>query len=379
MRRPDRFRHVLAVLVVLAAESAHADTGRGALVGRVVDASGAALPGAIVTLRSPALAEPFVTFTDGVGTYDVSAAPVGPYRLRFELDGFEPAERDVAVAGGVVTRVDQTLALATMREVVEVVGHAPPKPPPPPPPAPRVVADLELLPVHAAASVCGPGEARLDVVPVAHVAPHRDGGRHLLYGPEDAIRLDRGSDAGVEAGQHLVVRRRFRVGAIGAPGIPLVGEYTAALIQVVDVEAGQATAAVVYACSEIRTGDHAAPFEPTPVWKAQPSGVPDHTRVARVIFGDEGQSLGSPRRYMVIDRGALHETTPGQRVTLFRSPDRPRHRDAAPLGEGIVVAVAATSARIWISSSIDAVEAGDLAVLHTTPAATHAGHLAAAR
>lgn len=383
MHTVQLIRSLMTGTLAIAVSVPCAAAGQGELIGRVVDMSGAALPGVAVTLESPALAEPFVTITDGVGTYHVTHVPEGRYRVQFDLDGFGPVEvLDVVITPDQRVRLDRALELAGLREVVEVVGQAPPEPPPPPPPARRVVADLQLLPVHAAASVCGPGEVAHDGPPLALIAPHADGGRRLIYAPDDAIRLDRGAAAGLEPGQHLVVRRQFRLGLTeGLHGAPATGEYTAALIQVVEVEAEQAIAAVVYACTEIRSGDYASAFEPTPMWETQPRGVPDLEQTARVIFGEEGQSLGSPRRYMVIDRGGVHGAVPGQRVTLLRPPHRWRHAAAPPpvLGEGIVVAVAPTSARIWIFSSADAVEAGDLAALHRVPTVVSPERLASAR
>src|SRR6185295_12020704 len=157
---------------------------------------------------------------------------------------------------------------------------------------------------------------------------------------------------------NLVVRHNFRVRAFAGPDT--MGEHSAGLLQIVTAGERLSIAVVVYACDELRKGDFLASFNPEPVRSPDPPGVPTYRDAARILFADEGQTLGAPRRLMVIDRGSEHGVRAGQRLTLFRR----RARDAAKpdvVGDAIVVAVRTDSATIRIESVNDAISSGDWA------------------
>src|SRR5258708_6539756 len=66
-----------------------------AISGRVVDATGGALPGTTVTASSPALIEKSRTVvTDGQGLYNIEALLPGVYTVTFGLSGFSSVVRD---------------------------------------------------------------------------------------------------------------------------------------------------------------------------------------------------------------------------------------------------------------------------------------------
>jgi hypothetical protein len=115
---------------------------------------------------------------------------------------------------------------------------------------------------------------------------------------------------------------------------------------------------VIYACDELMRGDLLAPFNPEPIRTPEPFGVPAYDNAARILFGDLGQTLGVPRRLMVIDRGRDNGLQAGQRLTLFR-----RQRSGAPsiVGDAVVVAVRIDSATIRVERVVDAIRLGDWA------------------
>ncbi|MFN8062124.1 MAG: carboxypeptidase-like regulatory domain-containing protein [Vicinamibacterales bacterium] len=360
------------------------------LRGTVTDASGAALPGVTVTVASSATSG-LATVTDARGDYRFDGLAAGTYTIRFELGGFETAtvERAWLRAGDALV-LDRELALATLTETVTVQGAAPLQAPALAP-APFIVRRPEPVhvPAEALASVCGPGQPDAASTPLGRLAAHRDQQDRKLYGPGDILVLDRGADAGLEVGQNLVVRRQFRTGQIDpratnqrrAKGIigdlryrwqdamraELVGEHSAGLVQVVEADAAHALAVVVYACDEFVAGDYVAPFEPTPVVRAQASVEPNFDDAARILHGDEGQTIGGPSRMMVIDRGATGGAEPGQRLVLFRRALGDRG-PISEIGDGIVVAVKAETATIRIDRAVDAVFVGDrVAMPHHRP------------
>jgi hypothetical protein len=97
------------------------------LAGTVTDASGGALPGARVTVRS--LETQFVrtTLTGEDGRFTVAQLPVGAYEVKAELDGFRPlVRRGIGVTVGETAVVALTLQIGTVEEEVTVSGRASP-------------------------------------------------------------------------------------------------------------------------------------------------------------------------------------------------------------------------------------------------------------
>jgi outer membrane receptor protein involved in Fe transport len=95
--------------------------------GVVTDESGATLPGATVTITSPALqVSQLATTTDNQGHYRFIDLPRGTYQLRFELQGFDPLVRQgLEVNAGFSARVNITLKVGSITETVTVSGASP--------------------------------------------------------------------------------------------------------------------------------------------------------------------------------------------------------------------------------------------------------------
>ncbi len=93
----------------------------GTLLGTVRDPTGAAVPGAVVTVQR--IDPPFsrrVT-TDENGNYLAPQVPLGTYELSFEKSGFRTvAQKGVELSAGQSVRIDTTLALGTVAETVDV-------------------------------------------------------------------------------------------------------------------------------------------------------------------------------------------------------------------------------------------------------------------
>lgn len=90
----------------------------GTLDGSAVDASGAALVNARVTLSSGAGAARTV-LTDSLGRFSTVLAP-GTYVVSIEAPGFTPAADSVTIAPGERRRFDATLSIAAIQDVVTV-------------------------------------------------------------------------------------------------------------------------------------------------------------------------------------------------------------------------------------------------------------------
>jgi hypothetical protein len=95
--------------------------------GTVVDESGGALPGAAVTLTSPALqVAELSAVTNAEGHYRFAQLAAGTYRLRYELSGFQPLIREgLTIGAGFAARVDIQLKIGSVQETVTVSGASP--------------------------------------------------------------------------------------------------------------------------------------------------------------------------------------------------------------------------------------------------------------
>lgn len=115
--------HLLLVLVFAA--SAFSQT-TAKILGTVSDASGAAIVGAKITVKNPALGIERTTQTSPTGSYEVPALPPGAYSVQVQMAGFE-----TQLAKGVVLQVSQNsvqnfgLKVASTSEVVTVEAAAP--------------------------------------------------------------------------------------------------------------------------------------------------------------------------------------------------------------------------------------------------------------
>lgn len=122
-------RRVAMVLlaVLMAAVTIDAQVLPGTIIGVVRDSSGAVLPGATVTVTSPALPGGPVSVVSGAqGEYRVTGLPPGAYRLSIALQDFSTYnESDLRVTVGGTTERNVSLPLATVQESVTVTGASP--------------------------------------------------------------------------------------------------------------------------------------------------------------------------------------------------------------------------------------------------------------
>ena len=95
--------------------------------GSVTDDTGAALPGATVTLTSPALQVPqMIEVTDQDGNYRFLELPAGVYSVECALEGFATVVREeLRINVGFVARVDVPMKVGAMSETVTVRGGSP--------------------------------------------------------------------------------------------------------------------------------------------------------------------------------------------------------------------------------------------------------------
>ncbi len=104
--------------------NAQSGANTGQIVGQVVDPSGAAVPGAQVSVLNKETNYTREVSTDSAGRYAVSLIPLGTYRLTMTASGFEAASQEVVVTLGSTISANFDLALGARAETVQVSGGA---------------------------------------------------------------------------------------------------------------------------------------------------------------------------------------------------------------------------------------------------------------
>jgi hypothetical protein len=105
--------------------AASAQTVTGTVTGIIRDTSGGVLPGVTVTMIHTETGRQTTVVTDSDGRYTSLPLPLGTYRIEATLSGFK-----ASVLSGIVltiddvARVDMTLEVGALQEVVEVVAEA---------------------------------------------------------------------------------------------------------------------------------------------------------------------------------------------------------------------------------------------------------------
>lgn len=106
--------------------TALAQSAGGAIEGRVIDESDAALAGATVTVADTSTGFTRVTTSGTDGAFRFNALPVGGYVLTVELSGFSTfTAKEVRVNVASTRRFDVELKLASVEETISVTGEAP--------------------------------------------------------------------------------------------------------------------------------------------------------------------------------------------------------------------------------------------------------------
>jgi len=121
----SRFLVHIAVLFALTLSplSAAGESSTSAIAGVVRDSSGAAIPGALVRITHEPTATAVETVTGADGTYHVTLAASGSYRVETVLDGFETPARTIALESGQTLSVDFTLTPSGISESVLVTAR----------------------------------------------------------------------------------------------------------------------------------------------------------------------------------------------------------------------------------------------------------------
>jgi hypothetical protein len=116
----------LAVFLIWHHAAIYAQTTGATLTGRVVDQTGAAVPGATITATSPATGFTRSVASESDGTYSIPSLPVGSYDVKATLLGFRPVEQtQVQLDVASTRRIDFALQVGGIEAAVSVTAEVP--------------------------------------------------------------------------------------------------------------------------------------------------------------------------------------------------------------------------------------------------------------
>jgi outer membrane receptor protein involved in Fe transport len=117
-----RFAVVLALLMLVSVVASAQTTSN--LTGTVT-LGGNPLPGATITISSPALQGVRTANSDVNGNYNFGAVPPGTYTIKFEMESMQPVTKNVQVTLSGTARADADMKLTAMAEAITVTATAP--------------------------------------------------------------------------------------------------------------------------------------------------------------------------------------------------------------------------------------------------------------
>ncbi len=119
----NRFFGSLVVLI-LATGIAHAQTFRGGISGRVVDSTGAVLPGVSLTATNTGTGITRTTTSSTTGDFSFPDLPLGTYTVEAVLQGFQSVKTTVEVTVSRISSVELKMGVSAVAETVQVTASA---------------------------------------------------------------------------------------------------------------------------------------------------------------------------------------------------------------------------------------------------------------
>ena len=138
----------LALTILAAVLTVHAQTNTGTITGLVIDSGGAVVPGAKVAIREVSTNATVNTVTTEAGSYTVPSLPIGSYEVTVSAAGFKRGS-----ATGLAVRATQTTTQNFTLEIGDVTESV------------TVSADASLVNPNSSAVTTSVGEKMLDDLP----------------------------------------------------------------------------------------------------------------------------------------------------------------------------------------------------------------------
>src|SRR5262252_2464102 len=118
---------ILTTVMLLAAAHLHAQGATASISGTVLDPTGAAIPGASITVRNLGTTFTRTVISDDQGRYVAPELPIGEYEVQASLAGFQTVvRRGISLTVGSRPVVDLQLPIGQAAETVSVTGDVSP-------------------------------------------------------------------------------------------------------------------------------------------------------------------------------------------------------------------------------------------------------------
>ena len=111
---------ILSLILLFASSWLSAQTVNSTLQGRVLDSTGAAIPGATVTVVNAANGLTRSVTASAVGDYQIQGLPAGDYTVNAEKQGFQKSAKKIHLDLGAAGNLDFALGLGQVQTQVEV-------------------------------------------------------------------------------------------------------------------------------------------------------------------------------------------------------------------------------------------------------------------
>src|SRR5262245_6485563 len=305
---------LLAAALLLVPPGAHAQT-TGRIMGQVLDAQEAALPGATITVTSPNLQGAQTQVADSEGNFRFLSLPPGRYTVKVELASFKTLEQaNVDVGLDRTVTLPVTLQLAGVSEAVTVTGVSP-----------TIDTTSTVTGVNAGEDLFNRIPLRRDFYAVARVAPGttEDTVGTVVYGStgaENQYIIDGLNTTGVEAGERgktlnfdFVQEVEVKTGGLPAE----YGRMTGGVVNVVTKSGSNLFKGSVFANGEgvwLQSNDDTR--DKRPAWTTTVTDIS-----GRSDFGGE---LGGPiSRDRLWFFGAYNHTIEDRNTTVIRALSSP--------------------------------------------------------
>ena len=120
------FAYSLAIIALAGSADVAAQTFKATVVGQIVDAAGASVPNASVTITQPATNQTQTATSDGDGNFTISQLDPGSYTLRAEAANFKTLEQtNLVLETNQSARLTLVLEAGNVSETVTVEAEAP--------------------------------------------------------------------------------------------------------------------------------------------------------------------------------------------------------------------------------------------------------------
>jgi hypothetical protein len=160
-----------------------------------------------------------------------------------------------------------------------------------------------------------------------HIIGSEQGKARIAFADRDIVYVNRGSSAGVKAGDVFNALRPVEKIKHPVTGKPLGTKImVTGWLRVILAQENASTAVIEQACSEITEGDYLRPFEKRPVPMVMHQPTPDRTeppsgktRGYIVDLGSEKSLVAGAGHIATIDLGSADGVAPGNMLTIFRN------------------------------------------------------------